>query len=145
MKPVRYSSTSTNSIQDHSSTIERNCIPNFGQYKSQDEADINLMIRTSRPYSHKEFNQIQHSKTEINNSCEFVPTSNMIRYDDLLHGIPLYIDRNVQLTNLMIDRSKQFAWVLSGLANQVFQLPIQAIHLFRDVDSGKDIKWGTKV
>jgi hypothetical protein len=64
----------------------------------------------------------------------------MIRYEYLLHGIPLFIDKNVAITNLMIffyDEGKQLAYLLSCLAQQVFHFPVQTIHLFRDIDSGK--------
>ncbi|CAF3429660.1 unnamed protein product [Rotaria socialis] len=125
------------SVENISSTIERTPIENFGQFKSEDDADIEKMIRTSRPYSQMEFNQREHSKTENNSSCEYVPATNMIRYDKLLHGIPLYIDRNVKLTNIMIEQGKQLAWVLASLAQQVFNVPVQTMHLFRDIDSAR--------
>jgi hypothetical protein len=95
------------------------------------------MISSSRPYSQKEYHQSEANRHEINNSCEFVPLSDMIRYENLLHGIPLFIDKNVTITNLMIDQGKHLAYLLSSLAQQVFNLPVQTIHLFRDIDSGK--------
>lgn len=125
------------SMENISSTVEAKPITNFGQNKSEDDVDIDKIIRTSRPYSQMELNQTEHSKIETNNSCEFVPASNMIRYDKLLNGIPLYIDRNVKLTNSMIEHGKQLAWLLVNLAKQVFNIPIQTMHLFRDIDSGK--------
>ncbi|CAF3325389.1 unnamed protein product [Rotaria sp. Silwood2] len=99
--PIQYSSPSLpiNSISNSSSTIERDRIENFGFNKSPDENVINQMIRTTRPYSQTEFNQSEYSRNESNNSCEFVPASNMIHYSNLLHGIYLYIDQNVTLTN----------------------------------------------
>ena len=125
-----------NPISKTSSTVERDRIHNFGQYKSSDDNDINRMIGHSRPYSGKEFNQSEHSINEINNSCEFVPSSNMIRYSSLLNGIPLYIDMNVTLTNLMIEQGKQLSYLLCGLAKEVFNISIETMHLFRDIDSG---------
>jgi hypothetical protein len=97
------------------------------------------MISTSRPYSQREFNQSESTRHEINNSCEFVPSSNMIRYENLLNGIPLFIDKNVILTNNMIDQGKQLSYLLTNLAIKVFHLPVQTMHLFRDIDSGKYI------
>ncbi|CAF3159133.1 unnamed protein product [Rotaria sp. Silwood2] len=138
--PNRYSSSSSfsnNSIENISSTIERDRINNFGQNKSFDEADIRTMIRTSRTYSAKEFNQSEHSRNESNNSCEYIPPSNMIRYDHLLYGISLYIDCNLTLTDAMIDQGKQLARLLSGLAKDVFSMPVQTMHLFRDIDSAR--------
>ena len=135
---MRHSSTrSINSIENLSSQIERDRIYHFQRYQSSNEGDIDIMLRTSRPYSQMEFNRSESSRQEMNNSCEFIPASNMIRHETLFHGIPLYIDRNVTLTNLMIDQSKQLTWLLSGLAKQVFHMSASAMHLFRDIDSGK--------
>ncbi|CAF3497440.1 unnamed protein product [Adineta steineri] len=128
---------SSNSTENLSSNIETNRVSHFGEHKRDDDDDINQMIKTSRPYSEKEFNQNECSRNEINNSCEFVPSSNMIRHSDLFHGIPLYIDKNVQLTNLMIDQGNQLAYLLCLLAKQVFSIPIKTMHLFRDIDSAR--------
>jgi len=63
----------------------------------------------------------------------------MTRYSNLLHGIPLYLDNSVILTDLMINQGKQLAYLLSSLAKQVFHIPIETMHLFRDIQSGKQI------
>lgn len=133
-----YSSSSlpTNSVENVFSQVERNRISHFGRHTSSHESDIDQMIRTSRPYSQTEFQRSEYSRNESNNLCEFVPASDMIRHPTLLHGIALYLDRNVTLTNLMIDQGKQLAWLLSGLAKHVFHIPEQTVHLFRDIDSG---------
>jgi hypothetical protein len=140
LSPMRH--PSTNSTENISSRVERDRIENFGRHQSSNAADIDSMIRTSRPYSQREFNRSEYSRHETSNLCEFVPASNMVRHTTLLHGIPLYVDQNVTLTNLMIDQGTQLAWVLSGLAKQVFRMPGSAMHLFRDVDSGtyKDVE-----
>ena len=138
--PMRTSSSSSRSIdsmENLSSQVERSRISHFGREQSSHDADIDRMIRASRPYSQAEFNRTEYSRNEWNNLCEFVPASNMTRHEVLLHGTPLYIDRNVTVTNLMIDQGKQLAWLLSGLAKQVFHISEQTMHLFRDVDSGQ--------
>jgi hypothetical protein len=76
-------------------------------------------------------------RDEINHSCEAVPSANMTRYKELFHSIPLYIERNVLITEKMLDQAKQLAWVLIGLANHVFKIPIETLHLYRDIDGGK--------
>ena len=78
------------------------------------------MISLSRPYSKTQFNQSQTTRQEINNSCEFIPESSMICY------------QNLQLTDFIIEQGKILSFLLSSLATQVFNLPIQTIHLFRD-------------
>jgi hypothetical protein len=140
LAPMRHSSNpSIDSIENLSSRVERDRIYHFGRHQSSNEADIDVMIRTSRRYSQMEFNRSEHLRNETNNLCEFVPASNMIRYKTLIDGLPLYVDQNITLTNLMIDQGKQLAWLLSGLAKEVFHMPVSAMHLFRDVDSGKYI------
>ena len=141
MVPLQLPSPSLphNPIENSSSRIESNRVDNFGQFKSNEDGDMNEMIGRSRPYTQREFNQGESLRNEINNSCEFIPSSNLIRYSTPLHEIPLYIDTNVTLTNLMISQGEQLAWLLSSLAKQVFHIPVQTIHIFRDIDSGKKI------
>ncbi|CAF1297901.1 unnamed protein product, partial [Rotaria sp. Silwood1] len=117
-------------------TVEINRIDHFGRYKSEDDAAINTMIRASRSYSQQEFYQQEHFINENNTSCECVPAANMIRYDKILHEIPLYIDQNLKLTSVLIQQATHLAWLLSGLAKQVFNIPVETMHLFRDIDSG---------
>ncbi len=137
--PIQYPSPSIppNPIENVGNRIEINRVNNFGEYKCNDDNDISRMISTSRPYLKRELNQSESSRHEINNSCEFIPESNMIRYSNLLNGIVLFIDKNVTLTDVMIDQGKQLGYLLSGLAIQVFKLPVETMHLFRDIDSGK--------
>jgi len=135
--PPMQNSPSMNSIENLSSRVERDRVYHFGRHQSLNEADINQMVQTSRPYLDTEFNRPECSKQEVNNLCDFVPAANMIRHEDLLYGIPLYVDRNVTLTNLMLDQGKQLAWLLVGLAKHVFHIPESTMHLFRDIDSGK--------
>jgi len=57
------------------------------------------MIGRSRPYTQREFNQKECLRNEINNSCEFIPSSNLILYENRLHEIPLYIDSGKKIWN----------------------------------------------
>ncbi|CAF4112088.1 unnamed protein product [Rotaria sp. Silwood2] len=136
-QPTKLSLQVEKTKPDITHTIERNRIDNFGRNKSEDDADINRMIQATRPYSQMEFDQTEHFINENNTSCENVPAANMIRYNKLLHGIPLYIDQNVKLTKILILQGKHLAWLLSGLAKQVFNVPVETIHLFRDIDSSR--------
>lgn len=134
---TRYSSPRSNgAVEKISSQTERNPIPDFGRHHSSYEADMDRMIRTTRPYLRNEFSQSEHARQEYSNSCEYIPSSNMTRHHTLLYDIPLYVDRNVTLTNSMLDHGKQLAWLLAAMAKQVFHLPRSTIHLFRDIDSG---------
>jgi hypothetical protein len=127
------------SIKNLRNEIVNDRINNFGQYKSNDEDDINRMISRTRPYSQRQFNQPEISQHEKKNSCEFVPESTLIRYENVLHGVPLFIDENISITNLMIDQGKQLAHLLSALALQVFNISVETMHIFRDINSGKQM------
>ena len=130
-------SSAPNNPQHIESTVERNRMKNFQQHQTEDDASFQTMMQTGRAYIQPEFHQPEHSRNEINNSCEAVPAANMARINILFHSIPLYIEQNVTLTNAMIDQAKQLAWLLSGLALFVFKMPVETMHLFRDIDSGK--------
>lgn len=95
------------------------------------------MLRKTRPYASKEMIQNETYKEENNNSCEYIPSSNLIRYEYLLNGISFFYDQNIQITPLLIQHGKQLSWILSALCKDVFHLSIETIHLFRDIDSGK--------
>ncbi|CAF1656449.1 unnamed protein product, partial [Adineta ricciae] len=135
LNPNAIPSPTNSSNENLSSEIERNRIKHFGECKTDDENDIQRMIQSSRSYSENTFNQVEHSRNEINNSCEFIPSSNMIRFSKLFSGIPLYFDQNIQLTQLMIEQSRYFAFLLSSLVKKVFAIPIETVHLFRDIES----------
>ena len=125
-----------NSNENLQSEIKRNRVTDFGESVMNEDDDINEMMKRSRPYSKREFNQSESTQYETNNSCEFIPSSSMIRYEKDFYGIYLFIDKNVQLTNLMITQAEQLAFLLVSLNQQVFRLPIETIYLFRDIDSG---------
>ncbi|CAF1649383.1 unnamed protein product [Rotaria sordida] len=90
-----------------------------------------------REYTQTKFIQQEYVKNEIDHSCEVVPSANMTRYKDLFHSIPLYIQQDVLITNKMLDQAKQLAWVLIGLANHVFKISIETLHLFRDINGAR--------
>ena len=69
------------------------------------------MLSNSRPFSQREYHQKESNRQDVNHSCEFVPQCTMIRHEHLFNGM--------------------------ALTTKVFHLPIETIHLFRDIDSGK--------
>jgi len=134
--PISSIPSMNRAVENLSSQIEINRVRNFGQLKCEDDGDIDRVIQTGRPYSQREFYQAESSRIETNNSCEFVPSCHLIRHTALLHGIAFYFDEKLTLTDPMIEQGRQLAFLLSSLAQQVFHLPLQSIHLFRDIDSG---------
>ncbi|CAF4828726.1 unnamed protein product, partial [Rotaria sp. Silwood1] len=103
----------------------------------KDDTKLFSILKKGRAYTQTKFIQQEHVKDEIDHSCEAIPSANMTRYKDLFHSIPLYIERNVIITNKMFDQAKQLAWILIGLANHVFKIPIETLHLYRDIDGAR--------
>jgi hypothetical protein len=112
-------------------------VENFNRHQTKDDTKLFSMLKKGRAYTQTKFIQQEHVRDEINHSCEAVPSANMTRYKELFHSIPLYIERNVLITDRMINQAKQLAWLLIGLANHVFKIPIETLHLYRDIDGGK--------
>ncbi|CAF0896436.1 unnamed protein product, partial [Adineta steineri] len=117
--------------------IQRNCIDDFGKHQNLNKTDLNQITQTSRSYSQNEFQHLVYSRCKNNNLCEYIPSSNMIRYQTLLHNILLYIDENVVVTDRMIEQGKQLAYLLSFLAQEVFHMSQSVVHLFRDINSAR--------
>ena len=61
----------------------------------------------------------------------------MTRYKEVFHGILLYIEDGVNVTKLMLNSATQLATIIAGLAVQVYKLPTEKLHLYRDVDGGQ--------
>ncbi|CAF3997273.1 unnamed protein product [Rotaria sp. Silwood2] len=122
----------------HESHIEINGrVEDFNRQQTKDDTKLFSILKKGRAYTQTKFIQQEHVKDEIDHSCEAVPSANMTRYKDLFHSIPLYIERNVLITNKMLDQAKQLTWVLIGLANHVFKIPIETLHLYRDIDGAR--------
>ena len=137
--PLSSSSSSSNAGgggEHVQSEMRRDRVDDFRQGQQDEENVLRQMIGHSRSYVQPQFNQVEHSRSETNNSCEYVPASNLIRYGQLFSGIPLYLDNRVLLTQNMIKQSEQLATLLAALAKQVFRIPLPTMHLFRDIDSG---------
>ncbi|CAF4052719.1 unnamed protein product, partial [Adineta steineri] len=115
--------------------IKRNCIDDFGKHQNLSKIDLSQITQTSRSYSQNEFQHSEYSRRENNNLCEYIPSSNMIRYQTLLHNISLYIDENVVVTDPMIEQGKQLAYLLSSIVQEVFHMSQSVVHLFRDINT----------
>jgi hypothetical protein len=134
--PASSSSSSSDGGEHVQSEMRRDRVDDFRQGQQDEENVLRQMIGHSRSYVQPQFNQVEHSRSETNNSCEYVPASNLLRYGQLFAGIPLYLDDRVLITQPMLKQSEQLASLLAALAKQVFRIPLSTMHLFRDIDSG---------
>ena len=112
-------------------------VTDFNRHQTKDETKLLSVLKKGRAYTQTKFIQQEHVKNEIDHSCEAVPSANMTRYKEVFHSIPLYVERDVLVTDRMLDQARQLAWLLVGLAKHVFKLPIETLHLYRDIDGGK--------
>jgi hypothetical protein len=71
--------------------------------------------------------------------CDTMPAMSMTRYKDLFHSVSLFLDKNVTVTEQIIYQAEQLACLLAGLAKHVFEIPINTVHLFQDIDGSKNI------
>ncbi|UJR16998.1 hypothetical protein I4U23_003896 [Adineta vaga] len=101
------------------------------------------IVQNSRPYSNSFFAHSGYVDIEQYESCEFVPDTNMKIYPNSGISIPLFIEENVKVTDEMLDQAKQLAYVLINLAEHVFKLSTEALHLYRDIN-GSRIAFNTK-
>lgn len=69
-------------------------------------------------------------------SCLAPPDVPMTRYKDVFAGISLYIEDGVNVTKSMLNRATRLATIIAGLASEVYKLPIETMHLYRDVNGG---------
>ncbi|CAF1418983.1 unnamed protein product, partial [Adineta ricciae] len=112
-------------------------VEDFNRHQIKDDAKLFSTLRKGRSFTQTKFIQQEHVKDEIDHSCEAVPSANMTRYKELFHTIPLYIERDVRVTDQILDQAQQLSWVLIGLANHVFRIPIESLHLYRDIDGAR--------
>jgi len=71
--------------------------------------------------------------------CETMPVMNMARYKNLFYSVSLFLEKNVIVTKQMIYQAEQLACLLAGLATHVFEIPINTMHLFQDIDGSENI------
>ena len=136
IQPVQPQSQSNHHY--HESHVEMTGrVEDFSRHQMKDDTKLASILKKGRAYTQTKFIQQEHVKDEIDHSCEAVPSANMTRYRELFHSIPLYIERNVVITEKMLDQARQLTWVLVGLANHVFKIPIETLHLYRDIDGGR--------
>lgn len=136
--PQQSQTTSHENHHYHESHVEiTGRVTDFSRHLVKEDGKLFSMLKKGRAYTQTKFIQQEHVKDELDHSCEAVPSANMTRYKESFHSIPLYVERNVLITDRMLDQARQLSWVLLGLATQVFKIPIETLHLYRDIDGGK--------
>jgi hypothetical protein len=101
---------------------------------------IHHFVRPGQPYSSSKLISPGCAREQVLSECEAMLPMNMTRFKDTFHSIPLFVEEKVTVTPQMIRQGKQLAWLLVCLVNDVFtEMPINTIHLFRDIDGGQYI------
>ncbi|CAF4445496.1 unnamed protein product, partial [Rotaria magnacalcarata] len=104
----------------------------FNEFDVNNINQMLLIVQSSKAYSNLTFTQNEHTKEELCCSYVDLPAANMTRLENVDISIPLFLEQNITKTSKTIDQAKQLAWVLTGLADNVFQLNTHSLHLFCD-------------
>ena len=120
-----------------------NPVTNFGQAKEKEETEMQKIYK-GQAYNHSKLTQLEHTKTEISTMCEKIPAENLKLFKERFHSIPFYVEQNVIVTDAMVDQAKQLAYLLSGLASHVFRIPIETVHIFRDINGGESDNFSSR-
>jgi DUF438 domain-containing protein len=115
-------------------------VTNFNNDSLKDDKRFLSTLTQCRAYTQTKFTQQEHVRDDIDHSCEAVPSANMTRYKNLFHSIPLYVEKNILINDCLLDRAQQLAWLLTNLAKHVFRISVDTLHLYRDIDGGKQQK-----
>ncbi len=102
-----------------------------------DEIDISRLIGGGQAYPHSDCIQEGGVIKEVSKFCVLLPDANMTRLKNVNILLPLFVEKGVLVTDTMINQAKQLAWVLTGLAKQVFKCRTESLHLFRDINGRK--------
>lgn len=94
----------------------------------------------NRPYTKSKYTQEEYMDEDENVVGSSNPNIDMKRYKDLFHSIPLYFDKNLNVSEIMVDQAGQLAWIFNNLAQQVFKIPVETIHLYQYINGGKNIE-----
>ena len=111
-------------------------VPDFGNGRERRQPNLKI-LRSCRNYSLREFFREELKKTEIITTKEHKPELNLIRFSDSFHSILLYIEDGVQVNEDMATLANQFAYLLRSMAIQVFEVPLDCLHMFRDTNGSK--------
>lgn len=121
------------------SHVESSHVSDFGNNKSKDADLISTIIHGVQAFTDSKLNNPGYITNEPMSECETMPAMSMARYKDLFHSISLFLDKNVIVTEQIIYQAEQLACLLAGLATHVFEIPINTVHLFQDIDGSKNI------
>ncbi|CAF1131373.1 unnamed protein product [Adineta steineri] len=122
---------------NHTSTIARHPIEDFKRGKVPMKRILRGLVQQSQAYPESTINHKGYIRNEHHESCEVIPDINMKIYPSADIPIPLFIEEDVIVTSKMINQAQQLSYVLTNLAQYVFELSIEALHLFRDINGDR--------
>lgn len=111
-------------------------VPNF---KTSERQTMNQLsyIKNVRPFTSSVLNNPGGIRSEVFSECESMPAIDMKRYKNDFHSISLFVEKGVELTNDMIDQADQLAYLVAYLATHVFEISVNGMHLFRDINTSQ--------
>jgi hypothetical protein len=134
-KYINYNHNDYN-IKSH---VRSSHVSDFGDNKSKDADLISTIIHRVQAYTDSKLNNPGYITNEPMSECETMPAINMACYKDRFYSVSLFLEKNVIVTEQIIYQAEQLACLLAGLATHVFEIPINTMHLFQDIDGSENI------
>ena len=107
-------------------------VEDFGSFTLTLNENMADMLRAARTYNKKELIQNTGEHIEEIHSCTLNPNMHLIRCSKTFNSMALYIEEGIFLSRQIVDAADELARIIRGLVTDVFQIPLQSAHLFRD-------------
>lgn len=122
-------------VVNSNTVIDR--VKDFGEHSTTENNSVKQIIQGARSFTGNAIHRSENERIENIHCCTLDPAMHLERTKHTFHSIPVYVDRDVKITEKMMNQAEQLAWLIKNLATQVFKIPINTVHLFRDIDGGK--------
>ncbi|CAF0797545.1 unnamed protein product [Adineta ricciae] len=115
-------------------------IPPTEDFKSKNQKisrQLRRLPKKSRSYPNSVIIHNGYIRKEQYESCEVVPNANMEIYHNSNLRTPLFVEKGIKITSDMIDHAILLNHILISLAEHVFELPTESLHLYRDINGSR--------
>ncbi|CAF3330092.1 unnamed protein product [Rotaria sp. Silwood2] len=89
------------------------------------------------PYNDQKFLTVSPKieiKRTANGPCQAPANIELENYKDLFYDIPFYTERNMKMTGNILNRARQLALLVAGIATEIFKQPAVMMKIYRDAD-----------